>query len=593
MNLTNQDIQFFVIITGQPADKYRVVQFQGEERLSDLYAVDIQITCKPDRGLLPAQLVDKKVTLSIHHKYPQLQADGVYTSPVAGVGVPVREISGVIESVEHLSTDNDWSQLRIRLMPSLHRLRHTSDCRIFQQLSVPEIVQQLLEEHGIQEVSVNLRDHHQKREYCVQYNETHLDFIQRILAEEGIFYYYRHEDGEHTLVLTDLTQGGIPLLPSKTVEYNDEPGGMIKAQYVDQFRWKETLHTSEFVQRDYCFKHPYYNQQHQESQHKTPHGVGINPYQKYDYHARYKDPEQGRPFTQYTLEAERAQASHGNGHSNLPHLSAGRRFTLATHPLDSYNSDYLLVSVIHDGHQPQALEHRADESPTTYDNTFNVVADDIVSWRPPMLPKPVIHGTQIAHVVGPKNEEIYTDEYGRVKLHFPWDRYSKQNDTSSCWVRVSQAWAGKGWGFVAIPRIGHEVIVDFLEGDPDQPIVIGRTYHEGNPHPYTLPANKTQTGVKSRSSTGGSAVNFNEIRFEDRKDQEQVYIHAERNQDNVVEHDESTQVGHDRTENVGNDETIAIGNDRTESVGHDETISIGNDQSNTIGNDQHHNITRN
>ena len=424
----------------------------------------------------------------------------------------------------------------------------------------------------------------------MQYNESHLDFIQRLLAEEGIFYYFRHEEGKHSLVLTDLTQGSTPLEPNPLVEYHHASGGMIKRQFVSQFNWREVLRSNHVTQRDYCFTKPFYDQEHRSLLSTTHDGVNTPDYGRYDFHARYKEPAQGIPFTDYHLQAERADASQGRGIGNLIHFSAGVKFALNSYPIDFNNREYLLVSVSHTGTQPQVLEEASGEGATHYENSFSVIPDSTVSWRAPLWPKPVIHGSQMALVVGPENEEIYTDEYGRVKLHFPWDRYSKKDENSSCWIRVSQAWAGKNWGFMSVPRIGHEVIVDFIEGDPDQPIVIGRTYHAANPHPYPLPANKTQTGIKSRSSKGGNASNFNEIRFEDLKDQEQVYIHAEKNQDNIVEHDETTDVGHNRTENIGHDETIQIGNDRKEDVGNDETISIGNDRRENVGNNEVINI---
>ena len=589
--LNKHDISFDIKVSGTPT-VFRVVGFECDEMLSKLFTINITIACRADSSINPADMIDKMVDLSIHHKYDQLIASGVYDLP--GIPVPVRYFNGVIESVEHLSTGNEWSMFQISVMPTLHRLRHTSDCRIFQKDSVVDIVKKVFGDHGIKDFIFNVKDPHQKRDYCVQYNETHLGFIQRLLAEEGIFYYFRHEKGMHELVLTDFTQGSTPLKPVPTVEFHDTSGGMIKRQYISQFNWRETLRTNEVRQREYCFTVPKYDQDQTEKISTTPDGIKAPDYQKYQYHARYKHDSQGKPFTKYQVESQRADASQGGGSSNLTNFSAGRKFTLKEHTIDANNREYLLVSVSHSGTQPQALDGASGGGSTTYNNSFTVVADVATpSWRPPMLPKPVIHGSQIAHVVGPPGEEIYTDKYGRVKLYFPWDFRSTKDDKSSCWVRVSQAWAGKGWGFVSIPRIGQEVIVDYLEGDPDQPIVVGRTYHEGNMPPYSLPGNKTQTGLKSRSSKGGSAANFNEMRFEDLKGKEQVYIQAEKNQDNLVKNDETTDVWHDRTEHIGHDESITIDNDRTEVVHHDETITIDNDRTETVHHDEQIRIDNN
>ncbi len=350
---------------------------------------------------------------------------------------------------------------------------------------------------------------------------------------------------------------------------------------MQSFQWNESVRSTELTQRDYSFIQPKYNQQQQVSRQRE--GGEHGDYGLYNSYGRYKEDDSGQRFTQYQLEGLRNDASTGQGQSNGMHLSAGHRFSLTENPTEYLNRPYLVIAVTHSGQQPQALEEHAGEGATTYGNQFLVHAESEYSWRPRQKHKPMVDGPQIAHVVGPEGEEIYTDEYGRVKLHFPWDRYSNEDDKSSCWVRVSQAWAGTRFGAIAIPRIGQEVIVDYLEGDPDQPIVTGRTYHAVNMPPYELPANKTQTGIKTRSSQGGDSGTFNELRFEDKKGQEQVYIHAEKNQDNVVENDETTEVGRDRTEHVGRNETITIDHDRTETVHHNETITIDNNRTESVG----------
>ncbi len=254
------------------------------------------------------------------------------------------------------------------------------------------------------------------------------------------------------------------------------------------------------------------------------------------------------------------------------------RFILTGHSRADFNRSWLVIGVEHRGYQAGILEEEAGEEGNRYENTARLIPHT-TQWRPTPQPRPVVDGPQIAHVVGPAGEEIYCDEWGRVKIQFPWDREGQENEHSSCWVRVSQAWAGAQYGNIAIPRIGHEVIVDFLEGDPDQPIVTGRTYHSTTEPPYTLPENKTRMTIKSKTHKGNG---FNELRFEDEKDKEEVFIHAEKDQNNVVKHNETTQVGNDRTENVGHDETINIGNDRTETVGRDESLTIGRNQHNLI-----------
>jgi len=400
-SINKHDISFGIAVAGYPDKKFRVTGFTMVEALSLPFSLKVTIACRADSSINPADMIDKMVDLSIHHKYDQLIASGVYDLP--GIPVPVRYFNGVIESVEHLSTGNEWSMFQISVMPTLHRLRHTSDCRIFQKDSVVDIVKKVFGDHGIKDFIFNVKDPHQKRDYCVQYNETHLGFIQRLLAEEGIFYYFRHEKGMHELVLTDCTQGSTPLKPVPTVEFHDTSGGMIKRQYISQFNWRETLRTNEVRQREYCFTVPKYDQDQTEKISTTPDGIKAPDYQKYQYHARYKHDSQGKPFTKYQVESQRADASQGGGSSNLTNFSAGRKFTLKEHTIDANNRECLLVSVSHSGTQPQALDGASGGGSTTYNNSFTVVADVATpSWRPPMLPKPVIHGSQIAHVVGPQ-----------------------------------------------------------------------------------------------------------------------------------------------------------------------------------------------
>ncbi|WP_150538985.1 type VI secretion system Vgr family protein, partial [Actinobacillus vicugnae] len=343
------------------------------------------------------------------------------------------------------------------------------------------------------------------------------------------------------------------------------------------------LGTTQHTLRDYTFTHPNYHQEHQRSSQQS-NVLGentVNLYEKYDYPGRYKRDAQGEPFNQYRLEYERRESEVALATGDDLRVIPGYRFSLTGHPREHFNQSWLVVEVEHRGWQYGVLEEEAGNSGNRYENHIKLIPYGI-QWRPTPnpKPKPKVDGPQMAHVVGPAGEEIYCDEWGRVKIQFPWDRLGQNNEHSSCWVRVSQAWAGAQFGNVAIPRIGHEVIVDFLEGDPDQPIITGRTYHSTTEPPYNLPEHKTRMSIKSKTHKGNG---FNELRFEDENGQEEIFIHAERDQNNVVKHDETTQIGNDRTEQVGHDETINIGNNRTESVGLDESITIGQDQQNSIG----------
>ena len=302
-------------------------------------------------------------------------------------------------------------------------------------------------------------------------------------------------------------------------------------------------------------------------------------YEKYDYPGRYKKDEQGNPFSLYRLESELALSETANAAGDDMRVVPGYGFTLEGHANSAFNQDWLVVRVEHFGKQTGSLDEEAGEEGNRYENTLFLTPHN-KPWRSPLKPRPIIRGTQVAHVTGPEGEEIYCDEWGRVKLQFPWDRLGNFDEHSSCWVRVVQGWAGAQYGNMMIPRIGHEVLVKYLNGDPDQPIVVGRTYHSTTEPPYELPKHKTRMTIKSKTHKGNG---FNELRFEDEMGREEVFIHAEKDLNHIVKHDETTQVGHDRTEQVGRNETIHIGNDRMETVGQDEDLTINRDQIRSIG----------
>ncbi|MBH3940808.1 type VI secretion system tip protein VgrG [Pseudomonas aeruginosa] len=315
------------------------------------------------------------------------------------------------------------------------------------------------------------------------------------------------------------------------------------------------------------------------------------PYERYDYPGRYKRDEAGKPFTENRLRGHRRDARIALVEGDDPRLLPGLSFDLDGHPRDEWNSGWRPVRMRHHGvqHTSQAEDGADSVQGTRYGYTAELVTDR-TEWRAEPLPKPRIDGTQPATVVGPPNEEIYCDKWGRVKIQFPWDRLGNFDDHSSCWVRAVQNWAGAAWGHMAIPRIGQEVLVVFMNGDPDQPIIVGRTFMATQPPPYELPRHKTRMTIKSQTHKGQG---FNELRFEDEAGQEEVFIHAQKDQNNVVNNDETTQVGHDRSERVENDETVSIGHNRKEDVGNDETISIGRHRKEDVGKNETISIGRN
>lgn len=415
----------------------------------------------------------------------------------------------------------------------------------------------------------------------MQYRETDLEFIERLAAEEGSYYFFEHTADTHTLHFTNDSGTAQSL---GTLLYEANPAGDRPEPALWRWDYREQLRTSQQTLRDYTFTNPRYSQEHQNAQIR-PNIDGQSQagnYEKYDYPGRYKRDAQGQPFTQYRQEFERRESEVATAQGDDQRVIPGYRFTLKGHRREDFNQGWLVVGVVHRGRQTGILEEESGKEGNFYENEIKLIPQTS-QWRPTPRHRPVVDGPQIAHVVGPAGEEIYCDEWGRVKVQFPWDRLGQEDEHSSCWVRVSQGWAGAQFGNMAIPRIGQEIIVDFLEGDPDQPIITGRTYHSTTEPPYALPDNKTRMTIKSKTHKGDG---FNELRFEDEKGIEEVFIHAEKDQNNVVKHDETTKVGNDRTENIGHDEEIHIGHDRTETVGHDEDIDITHDRKEHVGHNE-------
>ncbi|MBA0205788.1 type VI secretion system tip protein TssI/VgrG, partial [Pectobacterium aroidearum] len=398
-------------------------------------------------------------------------------------------------------------------------------------------------------------------------------FITRLAAEEGMYFFHEYEEGKHRVVFADdagaLTKG-------PELFFNLATQGLSEGEYVRRFHYAERVSTAEVELKDYSFKTPAYGLSHKKMSGELEHQR--ESYQHYDYPGRYKQDPSGKAFSGYRLDALRSGAVTSEGESNCAGLMPGSTFTLTEHPNTTLNAVWQTVSVTHVGQQPQALEEESGGEPTTMSNSFAVVKGT-TTWRAAMPYKPMVDGPQIATVVGPTGEEIYCDPYGRVKLQFPWDRYGASNDQSSCWVRVSQGWAGGQYGMIAIPRIGHEVIVSFLEGDPDQPIVTGRTFHATNPSPYPLPANKTRTVLRTKTHQGEG---FNELRFEDQAGQEEIYLHGQKDLKALVEndvvwhikHDAHTEIDNERVTRVKANDHLTVENEKRDHVKGDLSLTV-------------------
>ena len=555
-------------VYGQDEEAFLVVGYEGQESISDSvmqsgapcfgFRYHLELASRDDT-LKPENIVDKTGLLTVWRN-----------------GEPVQYVHGVVRRFSLGDIGHHHTFYKLTLVSSLERLSLRHNSRIFQTKTVQEIISSLLDEMQITAYSFSLKRTLAQREFCVQYRESDLEFVHRLAAEEGIVYYVKHEKGKHTIVFTDDTS---KLKKSTEVPYNGLSGGAIDTTYVSAVHVDYQSESSSVVMQDYSFKKPSYGFLQQQKGQNLDHQQAI--YEHYDFPGRYKDDTSGKAFSEYRMEYLRRDAISGHGESNEPKLQAGVKFALTDHLQDSMNREWLVTVVTHQGSQPQALEEEAGSGATTYANQFQCVPGTTL-WRAAPQPKPQVDGPMIAKVVGPAGEEIFCDKDGRVKVHFPWDRESQQNEKSSCWVRVSQGWAGGQYGFIAIPRIGHEVIVSFLNGDPDQPIITGRTYHATNVAPYVLPNHKTRTVLKTQTHKGDGS---NEIRFEDEASIEQIYIHAQKDQDIVT--------NNIHRESVGVDQHTRIGRHKYEMITENEHRLVGKNVTEEYGQDHHQKVGRN
>ena len=466
------------------------------------------------------------------------------------------------------------------LRPWLWFLTRTADCRIFQEMTVPDIIKEVFREHGFSDFKESLGASYRTWEYCVQYRETDFNFVSRLMEQEGIYYFFDHEDGKHTLVLADSYSAHRLISAYEEVPYYPPTENVRREEdSISDVRISKAVQAGAYVLDSFDFKKPKAELMTNASLQRNH---GHAEYEIFDYPGEYLEKSEGKLYVDARLEELQAEFERISGTGDARGFFSGGLFALSKFPREDQNREYMLVSVSHSA-QVSDYESGTSDAATSYSCTFEAMDSKEPFRTPRSTRKPFVQGPQTAIVVGPSGEEIHTDEYGRIKVQFHWDRYGKADEKSSCWVRVSQVWAGKQWGTMHIPRMGHEVIVDFLEGDPDQPIVTGRVYNADNMPPYSLPDNKTQSGIKSRSTKQGTPDNFNEIRFEDKIGEEEMYIHAEKNQTIMVEKDKSENVGHDNTESIGNDETISVGNNRTKEVGVDQQEIIGNDKAIEVG----------
>ena len=468
---------------------------------------------------------------------------------------------------------------RAVLRPWLELLNYRRNCRIFQRMTVPDVIKQVFREAGFSDLEDRLSDSYRTWEYLVQYRESDLAFASRMMEQEGIYYYVKHADGVHTVVLCDSASAHEPVPGYESIPYYPPEMQRRDRDHIDS--WNLTRHIKPGIvsANDFNFERPSANLIAQRTEPEEKAGAH---YDDFDYPGEYVDLSEGNKEVRVRIEAHHAGSELVQATGDARGLSVGATFTLEKFPRSDQNKEYLVVQANHH------IRVNADESGlASGEAAYRCELTAMDGARPfrsaRTTPRPLVEGPQTAIVVGPAGEEIYSDEYGRVKIKFHWDRLGKGDENSSCWVRVAQIWAGTGFGGMHVPRIGQEVIVDFLEGDPDRPIITGRVYNFENPVPYELPAGQTQSGIKSRSTKGGAPSNFNELRFEDKIGNELVSMQAEKDLSVTVKNAESRSVGANRSTGIGTDDALDVGANRTATIGADDTETVVASQTVSVG----------
>ncbi|PZR73832.1 MAG: type VI secretion system tip protein VgrG [Chthoniobacterales bacterium] len=480
-----------------------------------------------------------------------------------------RTVHGLVSRMKLLSYGDDgMAAYEVEVAPWLWFLNLFSNCRIFQNKSVLEIVEAVFKDRGFSDYRNATSGTYPKREYCVQYRETDFNFVSRLLEEEGVFYFFEHTEEKHTLVLADRKSAFNDCKKGSAAKFMPSVGTHLEEDTVAVLEQEFRVFPGKSTLTDYDFEKPNTDLLATLANEKSPGEI-------YDYPGNYKLKSEGDRYARIRLEEREVANVTVRGNGNCMDFQAGYKFTLAEHYRDACNQDYTLIWVRNEGRNPRYLA--GTTIPFEFHNEFEAIPNS-VDYRPPRLArKPLIEGSQTAVVVGKAGEEIWTDKYGRVTVQFPWDREGKLDENSSCWIRVAHQWAGKQWGAIYTPRIGQEVIVGFLEGDPDQPIITGRVYNADLTVPYALPGEQTKSTLKSMSSKGGGG--FNEFRFEDKKGEEQVFLHGEKDLD--------VRIKNDRKEWIGRDRNLIVKRDKMEKVERDGHVDVTRDRIEKIGRDRH------
>lgn len=560
MSKLTQDQRLISISTPLAKDELLLTSLEGTEYISDLFEFQIEVLSS-NHKIKPEQLIGKTVTVTIQNDQK-------------------RTFNGYISRFTYgeVKADN-LRTYRLTMVPWLWFLSKTNNHRIFQEKNTKDIVSQIFKDLGFNDFDYKATGNATPREYCVQHNESDLNFVSRLLEEDGIAYYFEQKGEKHVMHIVDAANAYQETAETDlTYSKGNQPNTQI-TRWEHQYEFRK----GKWSLNDYDFVNPPKSQLQTTA--STSNFAKAKNYEHYEY-TPYHDFAGIKDLSKKRIEVEETPMNIIEASSDCSSFYAGGKFKLSKHAIAEEKGDYIITAIRHRVYDNSYLA--GNESQSEYSNEFACIPDN-VHFRPPMVHiKPVMQGPQSALVVGAKGEEIYVDKDGRIKVQFHWDREGKKDEKSTCYIRVMQPWAGAGWGTSFIPRIGMEVVVNFFDGDPDRPVITGSVYNGDNKPPFS---SKTQSGIKTRSSKGGTANNANELRFDDIKGSEQVFIHAEKNMDTEVENDETLTIDNDRTKTVKHDENSFIKNDRnktvdknqTEKIGKDKTITVGDNHTETIG----------
>ncbi|WP_275272920.1 type VI secretion system Vgr family protein [Pantoea ananatis] len=550
-----------------PAQGLLFRRLSGSEALSQSFVLQAELL-STDARIDRKSLLGKPVTFT-------LPTDGLLSAvnpryingKITQIGVRSEELGGVRYAVYGLTVESDlWPMKRDR------------NLRIFQSQTVPQIVQTLLKEYGVN-VETRLAGSYRVWEYCVQYQESSFDFISRLMELEGMYYFFRHEADKHTLVLCDAPDQHQPFPGYETIAYHVTPsGGSVTEEGVSQWALSESVTPGMYSTDDYDFRKPnaWMLQARQNPVSPTPGSVDV-----YDWPGRFVEHGHGEYYARIRQEVWQVEHHMVSGSGTATGIAPGYTFSLLNAPHFSDNGKYLVTSAHYDFEENSYAS--GDVGATRHNIDFTVLPAAVTYRAKPETPWPKTHGPQTAKVVGPKGESIWTDKYGRVKVKFHWDRLAKGDDTSSCWVRVSSAWAGQGFGGVQIPRVGDEVVVDFINGDPDRPIITGRVYNEASMPPWDLPGDATRMGFMTRSKDGHQA-NASYLFFEDKPGGELLNMHAEKDMNISVENDKTVAIDGSRTTTIGKEQNDEVTGDATFHYKQKRTTTVDQLESNIFNN---------